>query len=43
MKHVVACVQALWGTRAVGQEKEGELATTSLEFDVCIKKVDAKW
>ena len=35
-------MQALWGTQAVGQEKEGELVTTSLEFDVCIKKVDAK-
>ena len=42
MKHGVACEQALWGTLAVGQEKEGELATTSLEFDICIKKVDAK-
>ena len=38
MKHVVACVQALWGTRAVGQEKEGELATTSLEFEYLHQK-----
>ena len=28
----VACEQALQGTLATGQEKEGELATTSLEF-----------
>ena len=42
MKHGVACKQALCGTRTVGQEKEGELATTSLQFDICIKKVDAK-
>ena len=26
-------VQALWGALAAGQEKEGELATTSLEFE----------
>ena len=32
MKHDVACQQALEGTLAAGQEKEGELATTSLEF-----------
>ena len=38
----VACEQALWGSLAVGQEKEGGLATTSLEFEICIKKVDAK-
>ena len=30
---IVACKQALWGSLAVGQEKEGELATTSLEFE----------
>ena len=29
----VACEQALRGDLAVGQEKEGELATTSLEFE----------
>ena len=29
----VACEQALWGALAVGWEKEGELATTSLEFE----------
>ena len=28
----VACEQALQGTLATGREKEGELATTSLEF-----------
>ena len=38
MKHGVACEQALWGTRAVGQEKEGELATTSLEFEYLHQK-----
>ena len=26
-------VQALWGALAAGREKEGELATTSLEFE----------
>ena len=31
--HHLACEQALWSTLAVGQEKEGELATTFLEFD----------
>jgi len=29
----VACEQALQGALVVGQEKEGELATTSLEFE----------
>ena len=29
----LACEQALWGPLEVGWEKEGELATTSLEFD----------
>ena len=29
----LACEQALWGALAAGQEKEGELATTSLEFE----------
>ena len=38
MKHGVACEQALLGTRAVGQEKEGELATTSLEFEYLHQK-----
>ena len=28
----LACEQALWGALAAGQEKEGELAATSLEF-----------
>ena len=28
----LTCEQALWGTLTVGREKEGELATTSLEF-----------
>ena len=28
-----ACVQALRGALAAGQEKNGELATTSLEFE----------
>ena len=30
------------GALAAGREKEGELATTSLELDICIEKVDAK-
>ena len=29
----IACEQPLWGTLGAGQEKEGELATTSLEFE----------
>lgn len=29
----LACDQALWGALAAGQEKEGELSTTSLEFE----------
>ena len=34
MKNPLACEQALrWGALAVGQEKEGEPATTSLEFE----------
>ena len=37
--------QALRGALAAGREKEGELATTSLEFimNIYIKKVDADW
>ena len=27
------CKQAIWGTLVAGQKKEGELATTSLEFE----------
>ena len=30
---IPACKQRLWGTLAVGWEKEGELATTSLEIE----------
>ena len=30
---IVVCEQALWGALAVGQEKEGELVTSSLEFE----------
>ena len=30
----MACEQALRGALAAGREKEGELATTSLEFDL---------
>ena len=29
----LACKQALWGALAARREKEGELATTSLEFE----------
>ena len=38
----LACEQALGRPLAVGWEKEGELATTSLEFDNLHQKVDAK-
>ena len=35
--------QALWDTLEAGQEKKGELAATSLEFEyIWIKKVDVK-
>ena len=34
----VACEQALGGALAAGQDKEGELATTSLEFDYLHRK-----
>ena len=30
---LIACELALWGALAAGREKEGELATTSLEFE----------
>ena len=30
---LIACELALWGALAAGQEKEGELATMSLEFE----------
>ena len=29
----LACKEAPWGALAVGREKKGELATTSLEFE----------
>ena len=32
-KYLYNMKQALWGALAVGWEKEGELATTSLEFE----------
>ena len=32
----------LGGGKEGGREKEGELATTSLELNICIEKVDAK-
>ena len=38
----VACDQALRGALAAGREKEGDLATTSLEFEYPHRKVDAK-
>ena len=34
----IACEQALRGTLAARREKEGELATTSLEFDYLHRK-----
>ena len=39
----LACEQTLRGAVAVGQEKEGELATTSIEFEyICVEKDNAK-
>ena len=38
----LACEQALRGALAAGREKEGELATTPLEFEYLHRKVDAK-
>jgi len=39
----LACEQALQGAPAAEQEKEGELATTSLwNLNICIKKLGAK-
>ena len=38
----LASEQALRGALAARREKEGKLATTSLELNSCIKKVDAK-
>ena len=35
---IVACEQALWGTLTAGREKEGELRTTSLEFEYLHQK-----
>ena len=32
----VACEQALWGAVVAGQEKEEELATTFLEFELLL-------
>ena len=29
----ITCEQVLWGALEAGREKEGELATTSLEFE----------
>ena len=40
--YTLACEQALLGALAARREKEGELATTSLDLNICIKKVDAK-
>ena len=34
----VACEQALWGTLEAGWEKEGELESTSLEFEYLHRK-----
>ena len=36
----LACEQALQSTLVAGWEKEGELATTSLEFEYLHQKVD---
>ena len=34
----ITCEQVLWGALEAGQEKEGELATTSLEFQYLHRK-----
>ena len=34
----ITCEQVLWGTLEAGREKEGELATTSLEFEYLHQK-----
>ena len=39
----LACEQALQSTLVAGWEKEGELATTSPEFEYLHQKVDEKW
>ena len=39
---LLACEQALRGALAVGREKEGQLVTTSREFEYLHRKVDAK-
>ena len=33
VNQTLVCEQALWGALATGREKEGDLATTSLEFE----------
>jgi len=38
MRKRLACEQALRGALAAGREKEGELATTSLEFEYLHRK-----
>ena len=38
----IACKQALRGALASGREKEGELATTSLEIEYLHRKVEGK-
>ena len=38
---MIACKQALRGTLAGGREKEGELATTTLEFEYLHRK--SRW
>ena len=35
---LLACEQTLWGAMAAGREREGELATTSLEFEYLHQK-----
>jgi len=36
--YLLACEQALRGDLAAGREKEGELATTSLEFEFRLQR-----
>ena len=42
MSQIIACEQALRGALAAEQKKEGELATTSLEFEYLHRKSRCK-
>ena len=42
MSPYIVCEQALWAALAAGWEKEGELATMSLEFEYLHRKSQCK-